>query len=183
MTMADHTATNGRIARDPFQSQRLRDLLHRKALATERHRGGMARRLGLSETEAAALAHLSRHGQLTPGQLGDLLFLTSGGVTALVQRLERAGHIERQPHPADKRSTILTASAEILSAAREAYEPLVSRIDEIASELTPEERYTIGRFLERVVAVSEEEADNAIRSVDDQPSDGMRGLPEPGLWS
>jgi DNA-binding MarR family transcriptional regulator len=170
-------------ADDPFPPQRIRDLLHRKALATSRHRAGIARRLGLNETEAAALAHFARHGRLTPGELGDLLYLTSGGVTALAHRLERAGHIRREPHPRDKRSTLLTATPEILESASELYEPLVSRIDDSSFELSPEERLTIGRFLERIVSISEEEADDVRRAADEAQGESLPGLPAPGLWS
>lgn len=170
-------------ATDPFPPERLRDLLHRKALATTRHRGGVARRLGLNETEAAALAHLARHGRLTPGELGDLLHLTSGGVTALAHRLERAGHIRREPHPRDKRSTLLTATPEILESAGELYEPLVQRIDDSSSELSPAERLTVGRFLERIVSISEEEADDVRRAADEARGESLPGLPAPGLWT
>jgi DNA-binding MarR family transcriptional regulator len=170
-------------ASDPYPPERLRDLLHRKALATERHRAGVARRLGLSETEATALAHLARHGHLTPGQLGELLSLTSGGVTALVHRLERAGRIRRDPHPRDKRSTILTATPEILDAAGEIYQPLVSRIDDSSSALPPEERMAIGRFLEQIVAISEEEAEGVRRAADESTGTNLPGMPSPGLWS
>jgi DNA-binding MarR family transcriptional regulator len=170
-------------ASDPFPPQRLRDLLHRKALATSRHRAGIGRRLGLNESEAAALAHFARHGRLTPGELGDLLFLTSGGVTALTHRLESAGHIRREPHPRDKRSTLLTATPEILESASELYEPLVSRIDDSSAELSPEERLTIGRFLERIVSISEEEAEDVRRAADEARGESLPGLPAPGLWS
>ncbi|MCW3064097.1 MAG: Transcriptional regulator, partial [Solirubrobacterales bacterium] len=87
-------------ARD-LSPERLRDYQQRKSLASERHRAAMARILGLSDKEVAAILLLARSGHLTPGQLGGLLSLTSGGVTALTQRLERAGHIRRQPHPVD----------------------------------------------------------------------------------
>jgi DNA-binding MarR family transcriptional regulator len=170
-------------ASDPYPPQRLRDLLHRKALATERHRGGVARRLGLSETEAAALAYLARHGRLTPRELGERLFLTSGGVTALLHRLERAGHIRREPHPHDKRSTILIATPEIVEAASEIYEPLVSRIDDSSAQLSADERLAVGRFLERIVMISEEEADVVRERDAGQEGEHLPGVPAPGLWS
>jgi DNA-binding MarR family transcriptional regulator len=170
-------------ASDPYTPQRLRDLLHRKALAASRHRGGVARRLGLSDTEVAALAYLAQHGRLTPGEIGERLFLTSGGVTALVHRLERAGHIRREPHPHDKRSTLLTATPEIVEAASELFEPLVTRIDDSAEQLTPEERTAVGRFLERIVMISEEEADDMRDRVANRDGDRLPGVPAPGLWS
>lgn len=162
-----------------FSPERIRELLHRKALATERHRAAVARRLGLSDTEVAALVHLSRHGNLTPSQLGELLFLTSGGVTALTQRLERAGYVDRRPHPRDKRSTVLSARRGIIDEASGLYEPLVSALDWAAAELTEDQRLAVGRFLERIVAISEEEAE-AIAREDEVELVGTRA---PALWT
>jgi phytoene dehydrogenase-like protein len=65
----------------------LRELLHRRTIAGDRYRARVARLLGMNDTEAAALAHLAHHGQLTPGELGRLVGLTSGGTTALIHRL------------------------------------------------------------------------------------------------
>jgi DNA-binding MarR family transcriptional regulator len=165
---------------EPFPPERIRDLLHRKALATERHRAGVARRLGLDDTEVAALTHLARHGNLTPSRLGELLFLTSGGVTALTRRLERAGYVRRQPHPRDRRSTVLSARPEIIAEAGDLYEPLVTALDWASSELPPDQRAAVGRFLERIVAISEQEAD-AMAS--DAEARTLQGSPAPALWA
>src|ERR671914_1950291 len=66
----------------------------------------MARRTGLGLSEMAALEHLRHsHGGLTPTELGRRLSLSSGAITALVDRLERTGHVERRPKPPDRRSS------------------------------------------------------------------------------
>ena len=167
-----------------YSSERIRDLLHRKALATERHRAGVARRLGLSDTEVTALAHLARHGSLTPSRLGDLLFLTSGGVTALTRRLERGGYVRREPHPRDKRSTVISAEPSILEAAEELFAPLVAALDGASAALTDEQRLLVGRYLEHVVALSEQQADAVAREPDElDASRELAGAPAPGLWT
>src|SRR3712207_260301 len=67
----------------------------------------MARRTGLGLSEMSALEHLQHaHGGLTPTELGKRLSLSSGAITALVDRLERTGHVERRPNPADRRSSV-----------------------------------------------------------------------------
>jgi DNA-binding MarR family transcriptional regulator len=168
---------------DPFPPQRLRDLLHRKALATERHRGAVAQRLGLSATEVTALAYLAQHGRMKPGELGERLYLTSGGTTALLHRLERAGHIRREPHPLDKRSTFLTATPEIIEAASELFKPVVARIDDTSAQLSADDRLAVGRYLERIVVISEEEADATRQQAESQGREQLPGVPAPGLWS
>src|SRR5829696_6938372 len=58
----------------------------------------MARRTGLGLSEMAALEHLRHsHGGLTPTELGRRLSLSSGAVTALVDRLERPCTAPTQP--------------------------------------------------------------------------------------
>jgi hypothetical protein len=46
-------------------------------------------------------------GPLTERDLGARLLLTSGGVTVLVDRLERAGLVRRGRHPTDRRTTVV----------------------------------------------------------------------------
>ena len=65
----------------PDGTTRIRSALHRKALADARQRAALARRLGLTDSEVLAVQHLAREGELTPGHLGALLQLSSGGTT------------------------------------------------------------------------------------------------------
>jgi DNA-binding MarR family transcriptional regulator len=164
----------------PYSTEAIRDYLNRKALAAARHRSALARTLGLNETEMEAVVHLGRAGQLTPTQLGALLNLTSGGVTALVQRLERAGHLCRDPHPFDRRSTLLRLSPSILERAEEAFAPLVGAIDRITADLDDHDRRVIGRFLEQVASVNEQHAERLTASADESE---LVGAPSPGLWA
>jgi DNA-binding MarR family transcriptional regulator len=166
-----------------YSPERLRDLFHRKALASERHRSAMARILNLSDTEAAALAYLARSGHLTPGQLGDALGMTSGGVTALTQRLVADGHIVKEPHPTDRRSMVLSATPDIIRAAEECFEPLVADMDRVASRLSEEEIESIGRFLEDVVNISERHAEQLASSAQEAQQAKFAGMPVPGLWA
>jgi hypothetical protein len=56
---------------------------------------------------AAVVEHLEIAGGLTQRALGERLLLTSGGVTVLVDRLERAGLVRRGRHPSDRRMTVV----------------------------------------------------------------------------
>jgi DNA-binding MarR family transcriptional regulator len=171
------------VQTEEFSAERLRDLQQRRSLASERHRAAMARILGLSEKETAAILLLARSGHLTPGQLGSLLSLTSGGVTALTQRLERAGYIRRRPHPVDGRSTVLSAAPAILERARTCMAPLVSELDEVAMRLTDTDREAVGRFLERVAALAERHATSLAESAREAEREHMSAAPDPGLWA
>jgi DNA-binding MarR family transcriptional regulator len=162
----------------------IRDLLHRRALAAYRHRVAVGRLLGLNDTESLALAFLSRTGQLTPGELGRLLSLTSGGVTALCHRLTRAGHLTRRPHPRDKRSSLLQPTPEIVEQANQHFASLVAQLDAVTADTPPDERRAVARFLQRVVTATEREATvvaEAAQSAHEQEQ--VSGTPSPGLWA
>lgn len=64
----------------------------------------------LSEGRLAALLAVSAEPGVTPRALGDRLEVTSATVTGLLDRLERDGLIERQPHVSDRRTHTLTTT-------------------------------------------------------------------------
>lgn len=167
---------------DEYDAEEIRRLLHRKALAAELHRAGVARELGVTDTEAAALAHLAGHGQLTPSELAGLLGLTSGGTTALLQRLIRAGHIDRHPHPADRRSILISVSAQTVARASEIYAPLVDATNAVIERYDASELRTVRRFLTDIVAVAEDQA-AALDMARRRSCEDAVAVPEPALWA
>jgi len=167
---------------DGMTPEELRHLFHRKALAGERHRAALARTLGISDTEAAAIAHLASSGHATPGELGGLLGLTSGGTTALLHRLESAGHLTRHPHPDDRRSTLVRATPSILAAAQRVYAPLVADMDEASTRLTGQERAVVARYLIEIAAISEHHADRLDAAVRADHREVV-AAPARGLWA
>jgi DNA-binding MarR family transcriptional regulator len=158
----------------------IRQLLNRRDLASARHRAAMSRRLGLSESEMLAVAHLAQHGRLSPSALGQLLDLSSGGVTALVQRLESGGHLVRRRHPTDGRSILVELSPELVARAEQAFGPLVDDLDRAALDLSEDEQHVVRRFLDRAVALSEEHAERAL-SEPERP-EPLVAVPTPGMW-
>jgi DNA-binding MarR family transcriptional regulator len=69
--------------------------------------------VGINPTDLEALDLLRRHGLLATGRLAELTGLSTGGaITALIDRLERAGSIRREPDPADRRRVLVRAVLE-----------------------------------------------------------------------
>lgn len=65
--------------------------------------------LDVSRSDLRCL-NLLEHGPLTPKRIGWALVLTSGSVTALVDRLERKGLVERARDASDRRGVLVSAT-------------------------------------------------------------------------
>ena len=129
-----------------------------------------------------ALQHLAWAGTLTPSQLARHLQLTSGGTTALIQRLARLDYVTREAHPEDRRSSLVRLSPAGERRAAELYAPLVRDLDAATAELGDAERAVVMAFLARVAAIGEAHAEELIRSAErERPH--VPSVPVPGLWS
>src|SRR5690348_14392032 len=68
----------------------------------------IAERLGLNPSDHKVADILSlEEGPVTPGRLAELTGLTTGAITGVLDRLEHAGFVTREPDPADRRRVIL----------------------------------------------------------------------------
>jgi hypothetical protein len=86
------------------------DELHRDlATAMITFHEAVARRLGVTAADQRVLGVLGRMGVATPSRLAESTGLTTGAITGIVDRLERAGFAKRAPNPADRRSVLVHA--------------------------------------------------------------------------
>ncbi|MFF2642009.1 MarR family winged helix-turn-helix transcriptional regulator [Streptomyces niveus] len=112
---------------------------------------GFANDQGLHATDIQALAAiLDAETPLTPGRLRDHLGLTSGAVTACLDRLERAGHIRRSRESADRRVVHLHYLAGARSAARSHFRPLAEATERARAGFSEPELAVVLRFLASV---------------------------------
>ncbi|MER6440084.1 MULTISPECIES: MarR family winged helix-turn-helix transcriptional regulator [unclassified Streptomyces] len=103
---------------------------------------------GLHATDVQALAAILDAPQpLTPGRLRDHLGLTSGAVTACLDRLERAGHIRRVRESPDRRVVHLHYVAEARTVARAHFRPLAEVTERVRDRFGEEELSVVLRFL------------------------------------
>ncbi|GGX59431.1 MarR family winged helix-turn-helix transcriptional regulator [Streptomyces fructofermentans] len=109
---------------------------------------GFAGEHGLHATDVQALAAiLDADEPLTPGRLREHLGLTSGAVTACLDRLERAGHVRRVRESADRRVVHLYYVPDAKSAARSHFRPLAEATARVRSHFADEDLAVVLRFL------------------------------------
>jgi DNA-binding MarR family transcriptional regulator len=110
---------------------------------------GFAGDHGLHATDIQALAAImDAEEPMTPGGLRRHLGLTSGAVTACVDRLERAGHIRRVRESADRRVVHLRYEPDARAAARSYFRPLAGATEAARSRFGEQELAVVVRFLE-----------------------------------
>ncbi|MFB4316359.1 MarR family winged helix-turn-helix transcriptional regulator [Actinomadura sp. 21ATH] len=110
-----------------------------------------ARAQNLHGTDVLALVAIldgdEEGGPLTPGRLRERLNLTSGAVTAVLDRLERGGHIRRARDTADRRVVHLHYAPHGKAVAREFFHPLARGTDAARARFDEAELRTVMRFL------------------------------------
>ncbi len=134
------------------------------AVSLTKLRNAMSEGMGFNVTDMECLRLLFLRGVATPSELARYTGLTSGATTAMLDRLERAGMIERRPNPDDRRGTLIApvkAGAERVAAwfesARKAQTELIASYPEKDLKL-------ITDFFERITEVLTKEREKIQRS-------------------
>lgn len=70
-------------------------------------RNAVSRRLGLNITDMECLSLLTVKGIATPTELARYTGMTPGSATAMLDRLVKAGFVERRPNPNDRRGVLI----------------------------------------------------------------------------
>jgi DNA-binding MarR family transcriptional regulator len=118
----------------------------------------VAIRFGLSESDVDALELLIDTGAASAGRLSELMGLTTGAVTRVVDRLEQAGYVRRVPDPADRRRVIVEVVPEKISAVQETMDRVGDKGAEEIAHYSDEELAVINDFLTRMADITREEA-------------------------
>jgi DNA-binding MarR family transcriptional regulator len=100
---------------------RLFELVRESQRETDRFDQKVADYLGVTRTEGHCLDILEEFGSMTAGRLAELSHLTTGAITKIVDRLERAGHVSRTRDSGDRRRVIIDVTPSLRRLALELY--------------------------------------------------------------
>ncbi|WP_284241622.1 MarR family transcriptional regulator [Paenibacillus glycanilyticus] len=123
-----------------------RTVLYQQSVATA---------LGLYNNDFLSIDILHEKGPITAGELSKLTGLTTGSVTALIDRLEKNGFVQRQHDPNDRRKVIIVPLYEDKEDVSQTYLQLHEEMVKLASSYTEEELELINQFLGRASSVLE----------------------------
>lgn len=123
-----------------------------RALSTEIDRldQAAADRYGLNRTDMRALDIIGRAGPLAPTDLARRLGFTTGGVTTVLDRLERSGYIRRRPAGGDRRRLVVEATEVTAARDAEVFGGLIRQTSELLATYTGDQLQVIDDFLARV---------------------------------
>ena len=124
-------------------------LLHYAATQRE-----FPRRVGVSSAEfevLLALRLVAPAFQLTPTALANAVIMTSGGMTIRLDRLERAGLVQRQPDPGDRRGSLVLLTEAGHRLVDEHLADIAAREDRLLVALSPSERRQLAQLLRKLL--------------------------------
>lgn len=110
---------------------------------------------GLQPGEFDVLATLRRSGapyMLSPTKLYEAAMISSGGMTNRLDRLERAGFVERRPDPHDRRGKLIALTDAGKQVIDETIGRHVANEERLLSALTLKEQEQLNQLLRKLVA-------------------------------
>ena len=110
---------------------------------------------GLSWGESVVLTALRRAGppyRMNPSKLYGSVILSSGGMTKLSDRLEKAGLVERLPDPADRRGRLIGLTAKGLDVVDRGIVDFLANEERLLSALSATERKELTDLLRKLLA-------------------------------
>lgn len=108
----------------------------------------VAEQMGLSATDEKCLDLAMRaDGPLTAGRIADLSGLSTGAVTGVIDRLERAGYVRRVRDPHDRRKVLVEVTVGDVDEFGEPFEKARDSMVEVLGHFDEDELQVIERYL------------------------------------
>ena len=114
----------------------------------------IAEKFGLHTTDLECLDLIYLRGQASAGELAEATGLTSGAMTALIDRLEKAGYVMRQADAKDRRRRYVRIRAEAIEPIKALYSPMQAEMFKLWSSFSARDLRVIADFISRSTDLS-----------------------------
>ena len=136
---------------------------------------------GISGSDLECLDFLNLEGRVTAGRLAEVTGLTTGAITGVVDRLEKAGLVRRERDEADRRKVFVVVVPEAVARIGQFYLPMQQAMHKVWNGYSDEELRLLLRFAnDGYKGVLE--ATEALKGILDTPPEKRASLraPKPG---
>jgi DNA-binding MarR family transcriptional regulator len=123
---------------------------------TDAYDEAVADALGVNRTDMRCIDVLDQEGRMTAGRLASLTGLTTGAITTVIDRLERAGFARRVRDERDRRRVHVELTELARQKSWEFYEPLAVLAQKLYSRYTIEQLELVLDFLENAAVLAED---------------------------
>jgi DNA-binding MarR family transcriptional regulator len=113
----------------------------------------MADHVGINRTDARCIDLIDQVGGMTAGELARAAGLTTGAVTAVIDRLEKAGVAQRVPDPSDRRRVRIEATPRLWELSEPLLGPMLAESQAIIDELSDSEIARFTEFMNRAIEI------------------------------
>ena len=107
--------------------------------------------IGINRTDARCIDLIDQAGGMTAGELAQAAGLTTGAVTAVVDRLEKAGLAQRVADPSDRRRVRIEATPLLGEHTDRLFGPMLDESQVLIADLTDRELERFTGFLNRAI--------------------------------
>lgn len=115
----------------------------------------IAKKAGFSGTDHKYLGFFLQKGKLTPGELAELTGLTTGSVTALIDRFAKKGLVKREHDSVDRRKVfIVPESKKIITLMKPYYKGFQDKTDELIASFSNAEQEVIKTYLTKALQLT-----------------------------
>ena len=121
------------------------------------YRNMIFEKLGINGTDMECLGYLLSKRISSPTELAKYTGLSSGATTAMLDRLEKGGFIERRPNPADRRGTLIVLAKSGAEKVAPWFAPVGKAQEKLISNCSEEELQLISGFFEQYAKIWEQE--------------------------
>jgi DNA-binding MarR family transcriptional regulator len=133
---------------------------------------------GISGSDLECLDFLNLEGSVTAGRLAEVTGLTTGAITGVVDRLEKAGLVRRERDEADRRKVFIVVVPEATAKIGQFYVPMQQAMHKVWSRYSEEELRLLLRFAnDGYKGVLE--ATEALKAILDTPPEKRANLKTP----
>src|SRR5262252_7798349 len=119
----------------------------------------VADRAGISSADMDCIDFVNVEGRMTAGRLAELTGLTTGAITGVIDRLEKAGFVRRERDEADRRKVFIMIVPENVAKIGRLYVPMQEAMHKVWSTYSDAELQLLLRFAKEGYKASLEAAE------------------------